>query len=399
MNAAQPRRILTINTGSSSLKAGLYAIGATEELRLAAEVDRIGRGDSRLRLRDGRGAPLVDRVEALPSHAAALGALFGWLSQNGLDRDLAAVGHRIVHGGSQYREPHRIDAALTTALQALVPIDPEHLPQALAAIGVVSQTYPTVPQIACFDTAFHRRMPPVATRYALPRELAEAGVTRYGFHGLSYEFILQELRAIDPAGAAGRVIVAHLGNGASLAAVRGGVGVETTMGFTPTGGLVMGTRSGDLDPGVLLYLLQARGMSPEDLNRLVNQQAGLLGVSGSSGDMQDLLSQEARDPRAAEAIELFCYQARKFLGALIAVLIGLDTLVFTAGIGENAAPVRQRICADLEFLGIHLDPQLNAAHAPIISPAGSAVTVRVMKTDEDRMIARHAHTFVARGES
>jgi acetate kinase len=398
MSDTQSRRLLTINTGSSSLKAGLYRMGPPEELDLAAKADRIGHDGSRLRISDGRGASLLDREEDLPGHEAALAALFAWLRERGLDRNLAAVGHRLVHGGSQYRAPHLVTAELLAALQELVPIDPEHLPQALAAIRAVGKTFPKIPQVACFDTAFHRQMPPVAKRYALPREIEDAGVARYGFHGLSYEYILQDLRAIDPAAADGRVIVAHLGNGASMAAVRGGVGIDTTMGFTPTGGLVMGTRTGDLDPGVLLYLLQARGMSPEALNRLVNLQAGMLGVSGSSGDVQDLLSREAHDQRAAEAIELFCYQARKFLGALFAVLGGLDTLVFTAGIGENAASIRQRICDGLEFLGVHLDPPRNAAHAPIISADASPVTVRVMKTDEDRIIAQHTRTLVLSAE-
>jgi acetate kinase len=237
-------------------------------------------------------------------------------------------------------------------------------------------------------------MPPVAQHYALPHELWDQGVRRYGFHGLSYESIMDALRRVDPAAAGGRVIIAHLGNGASMAAVQRGIGVDTTMGMTPTGGLVMGTRSGDLDPGVLLYLLQAQGMSPAEVNTLVNQRAGLLGVSGSTADMRDLLNQEARDPRAAAAIALFCYQARKFLGALAAVLGGLDTLIFTGGIGEHAAPIRVRICAGMDFLGIQLDERRNAAHAPIISPDGSAATIRVMPTNEDLMIARHTYRLV-----
>jgi acetate kinase len=394
MSDAQARRLLTINTGSSSLKAGLYVMGPPETLDLAAEIDRIGLGGGRFRLRDGRGGSLLDREADRPDHAAALGALFAWLSDQGLDRDLVAVGHRIVHGGGRYHEPQRVTDELLTTLRGLVPIDPEHLPQALAAIGAVAQAYPTVAQVACFDTAFHRRMPAVAKRYALPREIGDAGVERYGFHGLSCEYVLQELRAIDPAAAEGRLVVAHLGNGASMTAVRGGVGLDTTMGFTPTGGLVMSTRSGDLDPGVLLFLLQARGMSPEAVNQLVNRQAGLLGVSGESGDMRDLLDAEHHDPQAAEAVELFCYQARKFLGALAVALGGLDTLVFTGGIGEHAAPVRRWICDGLAFLGLQLDPRRNAEHAPVISTAESPVTIRVMPTDEDLMIARHTRALV-----
>ncbi len=271
------------------------------------------------------------------------------------------------------------------------------MPQALDAIRTVGEAYPHLPQVACFDTAFHRHMPPVARRYALPRAYADAGVIRYGFHGLSYEYIMQALGAADRAAADGRVIVAHLGNGASMAAVRGGIGIETTMGFTPTGGLVMGTRSGDLDPSVVLYLLRARGLAPDDASALLNKESGMRGVSGTSGDMRDLLEKKSTDPRAAEAVDLFCYQAKKSLGALAAALGGVETLVFTGGIGEHAAPVRERICANLDFLGIRLDPARNAAHAPIISPDDAPVTVRVMPTDEDLMIARHTAHLLAEG--
>ncbi|HJZ49107.1 MAG TPA: acetate/propionate family kinase, partial [Roseiflexaceae bacterium] len=322
-------------------------------------------------------------------HDAALHAFFAWLQDHSSGTAFDAVGHRVVHGGDRYQEPQRISDDLIATLQQLVPLDPDHLPQALAAIQASRQAYPSIPQVACFDTTFHRHMPSVAQHYALPYELWDQGVRRYGFHGLSYEFIMDALRSADPAAADGRVIIAHLGNGASMAAVQRGIGVDTTMGLTPTGGLVMGTRSGDLDPGVLLYLLQAQRMSPAEVNTLVNQRAGLLGISGSTADMRDLLNQESRDPRAAEAIALFCYQARKFLGALAAVLGGLDTLIFTGGIGEHAAPIRARICAGMDFLGIQLDERRNAAHAPIISRDGSAAIVRVMPTNEDLMIARH----------
>ncbi|GAC1540294.1 MAG: hypothetical protein NVS2B7_12470 [Herpetosiphon sp.] len=284
---------------------------------------------------------------------------------------------------------------LLAALEPLVALAPEHLPQALHAMHVMLQAYPTLPQVVCFDTAFHRQLPRVAQLFALPRRYAEAGVLRYGFHGLSYEFIMQALQVLDSAAAQGRIIIAHLGNGASMAAVRAGVGIDTTMGFTPTGGLVMGTRSGDLDPGVLLYLLQAEGLTAGELNTLVNQQAGLLGLSALSGDMQELLRHEATDPHAAEAIALFCYQAKKFLGGLVATLGGLDTLVFTGGVGEHAASIRARICAGLEGFGIQLDLQRNATDQPIISHADSSVIVRVVPTDEDRMIARHTHRLIA----
>ena len=391
------RHLLTINTGSSSLKAALYRLrgeGAeTPELR--AEAGRIGGRGGGLRLADARGETLDERQDDLPDHAAALEALMGRLRDRGLDRDdLAAVGHRIVHGGDRHREPQRVTPGVVTDLRALVPIDPNHLPQAIAAIEAVGRAYPAVPQVACFDTAFHGRMPRVARLYALPSRLAEEGIIRYGFHGLSYEYVMEELRRLEPEAAAGRVVVAHLGNGASMAAVREGVGVDTTMGFTPTGGLVMGTRSGDLDPSVPLHLLEERGLTPTEVSDLLNKRAGLLGVSGTSADMRDLLHREPEDVRAAEAVALFCYQAKKFLGALAAALGGLDALVFTGGIGEHSATVRERVCEGLEFLGIRLDPDRNAAHARVVSSDASGVRVLIVPTDEDLMVARHTRRLI-----
>src|SRR5215217_6936209 len=336
------RLLLTINTGSSSLKAALYRLreDTAESPELRVEASRIGSRGGGMRLADDRGEILDERRD-----------------------DLAAVGHRIVHGGDRHREPQRVTPEVVADLRALVPIDPNHLPHAIAAIEAVGRAYPAVPQVVCFDTAFHSRMPRVARLYALPRQLAQEGIVRYGFHGLSYEYVMEELRRLEPEAFDACVVVAHLGNGASMAAVRGGVGVDTTMGFTPTGGLVMGTRSGDLDPGVPLFLLEERGMSPTEVSDLLNKQAGLLGVSGTSADMRDLLEREPEDGRAAEAVALFCYQAKKFLGALAAALGGLDALVFTGGIGEHSAPVRERICEGLGFLGIRLDADRNAAHA------------------------------------
>ena len=391
------RRLLTINTGSSSLKAALYRLreDTTETLEIRAESSRIG-GRGGLRLADARGEALEECQDDLPDHITALDALMSRLRDRGLDRDdlLAAVGHRIVHGGDRHREPQRVTPRVVADLRALVPIDPNHLTQAIAAIEAVGRAYPAVRQVACYDTAFHSRMPRVARLYALPGRLAEEGIIRYGFHGLSYEYVMEELRRLEPEAAAGRVVVAHLGNGASMAAVRGGVGVDTTMGFTPTGGLVMGTRSGDLDPSVPLFLLEERGLTPAEVSYLLNKQAGLLGVSGASADMRDLLDREPEDGRAADAVALFCYQAKKFLGALAAALGGLDAPVFTGGIGEHAAPVRERVCESLEFLGIRLDPDRNAAHAPVISSDAAAVTVRVLPTDEDLMVARHTRRLI-----
>ena len=388
------RRILTINTGSSSLRADCYQVGLGETLVFSAEAERIGLPGTRLRIADANGTSLNEQQDDRLDHTAAVEAVFAWLRDHGAQRELDAVGHRVVHGGSRYSEPQPITPTLVQSIEELVPIDPDHLPQALAAMRFVSQTYPALLQVTCFDTAFHRHMPQVAQAYALPRHLTDAGLTRYGFHGLSYEYIMEQLRTEAATAADGRVIIAHLGNGASMAAVREGKSVDTTMGFTPTGGLVMSTRSGDLDPGVLLYLLQEQQLTPAALGELVNKQSGLLGVSGSSGDMRDLVARQSSDADAAAAVELFCYQARKFLGALCTTLGGLDTLVFTAGIGEHQAEIRRRICDGLQFLGIVLDPDRNQAHAPIISRELSGVFVRVMHTDENRMIARHAAQLI-----
>jgi acetate kinase len=388
------RQILTINTGSSSLKVALYAAGRDETRILSSEVERIGVPGGRFRLTDAHGATLVDQGGDLPDHGAALGVALAGLRRFRPELDLDAAGHRVVHGGIHYSEPQRVTPELIATLRRLIPIAPDHMPQAVQAIQAAVEAYPGLPQVACFDTAFHRHMPRTAQLYPLPRYLADEGVVRYGFHGLSYESILRELRALAPREAEGRVVIAHLGNGASMAAVRGGIGIDTTMGFTPAGGLMMGTRPGDLDPGVLLYLLVERGMTPAAANELVNQKAGLLGVSGIGADMRDLLGKEATDAQAAEAITLFCYQAKKYLGALVAVLGGLDTLVFTGGIGEHAPSVRLRICEGLDFLGIRIDPDRNTAHAPAISREGGPVTVRVLRTDEDLMIARHTRELL-----
>jgi acetate kinase len=390
-------RILTINTGSSSLKLGLYKVDNTEHREISAEIQRIASSEAQFTIKDQNESILVDETRNVRDHADALQLFFQWLRKHGEEMEPEAIGHRVVHGGSAHSEPERITSELLADLRKLVAIDPDHLPQALATIDLTSRVFPHLPQVACFDTTFHRHMPRIARLYALPRELWDTGIVRYGFHGLSYEYIMSELRRIEPRAAEGRVVIAHLGNGASMAAVHGGTSVETTMGFTPMGGLVMGTRPGDLDPGVLLYLLQERGMSPSNLNWLLNHQSGLIGVSKTSSDMRDLLARESNDQRAAEAIALFCYTARKFLGALAAVLGGLDTLIFTGGIGENAAPVRERICTGLEFLGIEIDPQRNAQHTPIISSDASRVTIRVMKTDEDVMIARHTYQRILGG--
>jgi acetate kinase len=363
---------------------------------VSASAERVALSGSVLRVQDAAGATVEESRLDLPDFESAIRAILAALQRAGHVRPPAAVGHRVVHGGAAYSAPARIDDTLVDTLRQTVPLAPDHLPQAISAIEATGDAFPNVPQVACFDTAFHRHMPRVAQLYALPRDLLEDGIQRYGFHGLSYEYVVGELRRIAPAEAAGRVIVAHFGNGASMAAVRDGKSLDTTMGFTPTGGLVMSTRTGDLDPGVLLYLLEAHGMSPADLRTLVTARAGLLGLSDISPDVRDLLGRETDDVRAADALELFCYTATKYIGALAAVLGGLDAFAFTGGIGEHAAALRGRICEPLAFLGIQLDAGRNDRGEAIISAEQSHVRVRVIATDEDLMIARHTQALLDR---
>ena len=390
MNAGD-QSILCLNSGSSSLKFALYRLqGAGEALLAAGAAERIGLAEGLLWVRGGDGGRslLLERKEDFPDHEAAVDAVFGAAARLRLPEP-GAVGHRVVHGGADHSAPERVDGRLLADLHALVPLAPLHLPAAVAGIEAVAARFPHLPQAACFDTAFHRRMPELAQRFSLPDALWEEGVRRYGFHGLSYEYVLDALGDA----ARGRVIVAHLGNGASMAAVRDGAPVDTTMGFTPAGGFMMGTRSGDLDPGVLIYLVRERGWGADEIERLVTREAGLMGLSGLSPDMKTLLAAR-ENPRAALAVDLFCYQARKHAGALTAVLDGLDTLVFTGGIGEHAAPVRWRICEGLAHLGIEIDAESNEAHAGTISTPRSPCTVRVIPTDEDLMIARHTRRLL-----
>jgi len=375
--------ILTINSGSSSLKFSLFE-AESERLLLDGAVERIGLGGGRFRVK-GK----IDEHHDFPDHQTALDRLFVFLREGAPEVQLA--GHRIVYGGRDYVRPHQVTAELLNALHALIPFAPEHLPHEIEAMESVARVNPSLTQYCCFDTAFHCGRPDIAKQLPIPRELWSEGVIRYGFHGLSYAYIIQELaREAGEEAARGRVIVAHLGNGASMAAVKAAQPVDTTMGFTPAGGLMMGTRSGDLDPGVLLYLLEQKQHSAQAVREIVNRRSGLLGVSGISSDMQDLLARESSDSRAAEAVALYCYQAKKFLAAMAATLGGVDTLIFTAGIGENAPRVREGICDNLEFLGIRLDPEANRRNAAIISPPDGKVVVRVMKTNEDLMIARQA---------
>jgi acetate kinase len=399
VSTPQRTRILAMNQGSSTLKAGLYDVHQSEELLLSFAIDEPQGATGELKINDARGTTIFQsEVKASPPDAA-LDLMFRSLAEHGYTSGLAAVGHRLVHGGPRYHKPLSISVEVLKELQRLTPLDPEHLPQALRDIRFVAKKFPKLPQVACFDTAFHSSLPQVAGMYALPRKLYSQGIRRYGFHGLSYEYIVEELKTLDAERANGRVIIAHLGNGASMAAVYRGKSMDTTMGLTPLEGLVMGTRSGDVDPGALIYLQTQKKLSPNALDHLLNKESGLLGLSGTTGDMRGLLRKASTDVRAAEAVDLFCYRARKYIGAYAAALGGLDILVFAGGIGEHASAVRERICHGLDFLGIRLDSKRNRANAPLISASSSRVRVRVIQTDEDRMIVRHVLSVLARKKS
>jgi acetate kinase len=386
--------ILTLNAGSSSLKFALYA-GADMLAPVASgNIEGIGT-DPRFHARDNGGAVLAERGwpgEVGLDHEYFIDELLRWVDGHLGASRMIGVGHRIVHGGASFTAPVRIDDGVIAALDALAPLAPLHQPHNLNAVRAVARLRPALPQVACFDTAFHSRMAPTVTRIALPREISDAGVRRYGFHGLSYEYIAGRLAEIAPSLARGRVIVAHLGNGASLCALADGVSMDTTMGFTPLDGLVMGTRCGAIDPGCLLYLMRERHMDAAALEDLLYRRSGLKGVSGISSDMRDLLA--SKDPRAEEAIDLFTFHVAREMAALCATLGGLDGLVFTAGIGENAPEIRRRICERAAWMGIALDPAANRANASVVSASHSAVAVWVIPTDEELMIARYAKALL-----
>jgi acetate kinase len=386
--------ILTINAGSSSIKFALYALDGELARRpfLSGQIDGIG-AEAKLVVRDGNGRRIVE--QPLPrgiGHAAAFDALLGWIEghpQN--SRRIVAVGHRVVHGGERYSQPVRLDDLTVAALEQFIALAPLHQPHNLNGVKALSQRLPDVPQIACFDTAFHRTQPHLAQLFALPRAITAEGVRRYGFHGLSYEYIARVLPE-HTVKAGGRVIVAHLGNGASLCAMVGGKSQATSMGFTAIDGLMMGTRTGTLDPGVVLYLMQQKGMDAKSLETLLYKESGLLGVSGISQDMRTLLTSDR--PEAAEAVDLFCYRIVREIGALTACIGGLDALVFTGGIGEHAGEVRRRVCTRLNWLGAALDETANAGNARHIGRADAAVDLLVIPTDEEWMIAQHTHALI-----
>ncbi len=385
----EQQTILTINRGSGTLKAGLYQASDPPALVVSMKVDRAGTREARFKITDMHEKALLDSAVEDSAANSDLDAILKWLSANGYASRLAGIGHRLVHGGPRYTESQRITPEMIAELEKIAPLDPDHTPQAIQNIRFFTDRLPKTPQIGCFDTAFHACLPNVARMYALPRKLYDEGVRRYGFHGLSCEYMLQQLRSTDAALAGGRLVIAHLGNGASMTAVNNGQSVDTSMGFTPLEGLVMGTRSGDVDPAAIVYLQERGRLTPRDIDALLNKQSGLLGLSGTSSDMRDLLEKEARDAHAAEAVALFCYRAKKYVGAYAAALGGLDALIFAGGIGENAPQVRERICAGLEFLGLEIDPALNRSNAPVISKDRSRARIKVIKTDEDSMIARH----------
>jgi acetate kinase len=380
--------LLAINGGSSSIRFALYDEAPSLHRLLDGKIDRVGLDGTNFSFRDPAGHSQDSRTIVAHDRRSALAFLLDWLETQELFASIKAVGHRVVHGMT-HSEPERVTPELLDELHRITLYDPEHLPLEIELIEAIRLRHPTLPQVACFDTAFHRTMPRVASLLSIPRRYEAAGVRRYGFHGLSYEFLIQELARLgDPAAMKGRVILAHLCNGASLAAVRDGKSIDTSMGFTPTAGLLMSSRSGDLDPGLVSYLARTEQMSASQFQEMVTHASGLLGVSEISSDLRDLLARESDDVRAAEAVALFCYQAKKWIGSFAAALGGLDTLVFAGGIGENAPRVRERICDTLGFLGIELNAGRNATNAPLISADESRVAVRVIRTDEEVMIAR-----------
>ncbi|WP_435018192.1 acetate/propionate family kinase [Tundrisphaera sp. TA3] len=379
--------LLTVNGGSSSLKFALFARGGAPTRVASGKIERIGLPETRLIASGAAGGRREERPVRAADLGEAVGPMIDWLrGLVGLD-EVAAIGHRIVHGGALHR-PERITPGLLDALREVAPLDPDHVPGELALIDAIAAHAPGVPQVACFDTAFHHDLPRVARIVPIPRRYEARGVRRFGFHGLSYAYLNEELARRSGGNPPGRAILAHLGSGASLAAVRDGRCIDTTMGFTPTSGLVMGTRPGDLDPGLPGFLARSEGMTAAAFHHMVNRESGLLGVSETSSDIRDLLAREATDVRAAEAVDLFCYRVRTQVGALAAALGGLDALVFAGGIGEHSHEVRRRALSGLEFLGITLDEGRNLADAPLISRDDGPVAVHVIPTDEEMMIAR-----------
>ncbi len=388
--------ILTINAGSSSIKFALFPLAhpISPEAEVSGQIDGIGTNATRLVAKNRAGERIADQMIAgeAVSHTVALDAMLRWFLSAYAGWQIVAVGHRVVHGGERYAQPIQVDDTVLGHLESFIPLAPLHEPHNVAGIRALQALLPDVPQIACFDTAFHRSQPDVAQLFALPRALTAEGIKRYGFHGLSYEFIARALPEHSHR-ANGRVIVAHLGNGASMAAMVNRKCVATTLGFSTIDGLMMGTRCGNIDPGVILHLMETKGFSVKDMTRILYKESGLQGVSGISQDMRTLLASDK--PEAAEAVELFCYRIARELGSLVAAAGGIDALVFTGGIGEHAAEVRRRVCLQSEWLGLRLNPEANARHDIVISAANSPVDVLVIPTNEEWMMAHHAQTLLA----
>ncbi len=380
--------VLTINGGSSSIKFSLYRINESLEQLLYGSIENIGTNKAKLNFNNNKEQQKNSFDIDAADHDQAANHLIDWLEKQKDFTSVTVIGHRIVHG-MQHTDPEFITEDLLNELKKISVIDPEHLPEEIKLIEVFKKRHPAIKQIACFDTSFHTSMPVVAKLLSIPRRYYEMGIRRYGFHGLSYAYLMEELKRIAGNEAAkGKIILAHLGSGASLAAVRDGKSRDTSMGFTPTAGLPMGTRSGDLDPGVAWYLMQHENLNPMEFNHLINHESGLLGISGTSSDMRELMTYEDADSRAAEAIELFCYQTKKWIGSFAAVLEGLDILVFSGGIGEHSPEVRSKICDGLEFLGIELDEINNMNNKTLISSDKSKVKVYAIETNEELMIAK-----------
>lgn len=381
------KRILTINGGSSSIKFACYQNGNKLKKEFHGSIDRIGLSGTKLTFENKEG----NQNEHLPHESndnqSAANFLIDWLEKQIDFSSIEGIGHRVVFG-MNHINPEYITSHLLDDLHRITPYDPDHLPTEIELIEAFLQRFPILPQVACFDTAFHSTKPRVAKLLPIPRRFDSKGIQRYGFHGLSYSYLMEELARIDAQEAQDRVILAHLGSGASMAAVKVGKCIDTSMGFTPTSGIMMGTRPGDLDPGVAWYIIKSEKLTPKQFNTIINHESGLLGISETSSDMHDLLAMETKDIRAEEAIALFCYQARKCIGSFAAVLGGLDTLVFAGGIGEKAPVIRSRICEGMEFFGIELDKKQNEANAPIISTKNEKAVVRVIHTDEEEMIAK-----------
>ena len=387
--------ILTINGGSSSIKFSLFEANGSLRRIYEGAIERIGQSDSTLHVKGLRTEDNFSRGMQISDYSVAVNVLVDWLQKRHDSQTISAIGHRIVHGGPIHNQAQKITPLMVAELHRISPFDPQHLPGEIKLIEAIQNQFPPLLQVACFDTAFHHGLPRVAQLMPIPRRYEAQGVRRYGFHGLSYAFLMEDLvRLAGSEAARGRVILAHLGNGASLAAVHKGAPVDTSMGFTPNSGLLMGTRSGDVDPGLVSFLGLTENMNTKQFTEMINFQSGLLGISETSSDMQVLLDSEKQDVRAAEAVNLFCYQVKKFIGSFAAVLGGLDQLVFAGGIGEHASVVRARICSGLDFLGIEVDHQRNAENATLISSDVSRVKVRVIHTDEEIMIARTVGGFL-----